>query len=189
MRTETQSGGLVRRALTLIALVLAVSGNAVAQVSPYTTFRDREIKALSVDEIADYLSGEGMGYALAAELNGYPGPKHAVQLADSMGLDEGQRKAISQVLDRMQRRAAQLGQEIVIKERALDSLFAERRVAEGQLRGLLADIGRLQGELRYTHLGAHLEMVNILTPEQIHTYDRLRGYDTMDHGGHVQRRD
>ena len=175
----------MRRALTLTALALAASGSAVAQVSPYTTFRDREIKALSGDDIAAYLSGDGMGYALAAELNGFPGPKHALDLADSLSLDERQRSAISQVLDRMLHRAVQLGQEIVTKEQTLDSLFAERRVAERQLRGLLGDLGRLQGELRYTHLGAHVEMAGILTEHQQREYARLRGYESD--GAHQHR--
>ncbi len=175
----------MQKTLTLTALALAVSGSAAAQISPYTTLGDREIKALSGDDIAAYLSGEGMGYALAAELNGYPGPKHALDLADSLALDERQRNAISQVLDRMQHRAVQLGQEIVTKEHALDSLFAERRVAERQLQGRLGDLGRLQGELRYTHLGAHLEVTDILTEHQRREYARLRGYGA---GGEHQHR-
>ena len=33
----------------------------------------------------------GMGLALAAELNGYPGPAHVIELAKSLGLSEPQR--------------------------------------------------------------------------------------------------
>jgi hypothetical protein len=43
--------------------------------SPYSGQETREIKALSRDEISGYLSGDGMGFAKAAELNHYPGPK------------------------------------------------------------------------------------------------------------------
>jgi hypothetical protein len=32
-----------------------------------------------------------MGLALAAELNGYPGPAHVIELAKSLGLSEPQR--------------------------------------------------------------------------------------------------
>ncbi len=173
------------RTLTLIVLTLAVSGSAVAQVSPYTTLRDREIKALSSDDIAAYLAGEGMGYALAAELNGYPGPKHTLDLADSLGLDDGQRRAVGHVFDRMQQGAAKLGQEIVAQEHTLDSLFVQRRVADEQLRMLLSDLGRLQGELRHAHLSAHLEMTDILTEHQRREYARLRGYGA---GGEHQHR-
>ncbi len=35
-----------------------------------------------------------MGLALAAELNGYPGPAHVIELADSLELTEAQRTRI-----------------------------------------------------------------------------------------------
>jgi Spy/CpxP family protein refolding chaperone len=35
---------------------------------------------------------------------------------------------------------------------------------------------QLQGELRVTHLTAHLEMKKILSPQQVAKYDELRGY-------------
>ena len=44
---------------------------------------------------------------------------------------------------------------------------------------ILADIGRLQGELRYTHLKYHVAMRGVLSLDQIATYDRLRGYDSF----------
>jgi hypothetical protein len=44
------------------------------------------------------------------------------------------------------------------------------------LRAIVADIVKLQGELRFTHLNAHLEMKKILSPQQVAKYDELRGY-------------
>ncbi len=41
--------------------------------APYAGFQDRPIKALSQQQIDDLQAGRGMGLALAAELNGYPG--------------------------------------------------------------------------------------------------------------------
>ena len=41
-------------------------------LSPYSGQETREIKAVSKDEITGYLSGDGMGFAKAAELNHYP---------------------------------------------------------------------------------------------------------------------
>ena len=58
----------------LAALVLA-STAAFAQ-SPYAGMQTRRIKALSEQQVADLKAGRGMGLALAAELNGYPGPAH-----------------------------------------------------------------------------------------------------------------
>jgi len=39
-----------------------------------------------------------------------------------------------------------------------------------------ATIAELYGQLRFTHLRAHLLVTALLTPEQIGEYDRLRGY-------------
>jgi len=50
--------------------------------SPYAGQENRTIKALSQGEIKNFLSGAGMGFAKAAELNHYPGPKHVLELAD-----------------------------------------------------------------------------------------------------------
>ena len=51
----------------------------------------REVKALSAEQMTALAAGRGMGSALAAELNGYPGPLHVLELADPLGLSEGQR--------------------------------------------------------------------------------------------------
>ena len=170
----------------LTATSLVASSPAFAQVSPYTSYQDREIKALSPEEVAAYRSGEGMGYALAAELNAYPGPRHVLDMADSLGLDQSQRIATSRVLDEMRERAIELGVEIVAMERSLDSLFVEQDISDARLRVILAALGRLEAELRHAHLSAHLEMTAILTEHQRHEYARLRGYGADS--GHEHRR-
>jgi len=43
-------------------------------------------------------------------------------------------------------------------------------------RNLVKEIAEYQGELRLVHLNAHIQQKDILTPEQISVYDRLRGY-------------
>lgn len=65
-----------------IMLLLCFSFCARAQKSsqPYAGQETREIKALSPDEVAAHLEGRGMGFAKAAELNHYPGPKHVLDL-------------------------------------------------------------------------------------------------------------
>jgi hypothetical protein len=72
------------RMLFFIAAV-ALAAAAQAQQRPYAGQQEREIKALSADEIKQYLAGAGMGYAKSAELNHYPGPGHALELADQAG--------------------------------------------------------------------------------------------------------
>ena len=70
-----------RHLLAAVLLVLAVSPAAAQDPAPYAGLETREIKALSPEQIEDLLAGEGMGYALAAELNHYPGPRHVLALA------------------------------------------------------------------------------------------------------------
>ena len=71
-----------------------------------------------------------------------------------------------------------LGNEVLAKETELDHAFAGGRIDDASLHKILADIGRLQGELRYTHLKYHLAVRGVLSLDQIASYDRLRGYDT-----------
>src|SRR5262249_12751906 len=59
--------------------------------SPYAGMEHRALKALSEQQIVDLKAGRGMGLALAAELNGYPGPAHVLELADALHLSDDQR--------------------------------------------------------------------------------------------------
>src|SRR6267378_7534289 len=66
-----------------------LSSTALAQsAQPYSGMQTRPIKALSDQQVADLKVGRGMGLALAAELNGYHGPSHLVELSDQLGLTE-----------------------------------------------------------------------------------------------------
>jgi hypothetical protein len=63
--------------------------NAAAQSArPYAGLQARSIKALSAEQIADLKAGRGMSLALAAELNGYPGPRHVLELGEQLSLTE-----------------------------------------------------------------------------------------------------
>jgi hypothetical protein len=144
---------------TLLCFVLALlSWSAAAQSqSPYVGQEFREIKALSLQEISDYLSGKGMGLAKAAELNGYPGPAHVLELAVQLDLTPEQQIKTEVLFKKMQAHAIPLGKELVEEERALDRLFASHAVNSESLGQSLARIGRLQGQVRQVHLDAHLE--------------------------------
>src|SRR5882762_6811305 len=119
----------------VIALViaLAVALPAVAQHpqvqhTPYAGFHQRKIKALSDQQIADLRAGRGMGFALAGELNGYPGPLHVLELADKLQLTDQQRQRIQQFFDSMKAEAVPLGEKLIEQESALDRTFAEKRI-------------------------------------------------------------
>ena len=150
---------------------------SAAPASPYAGQEKQEIKALSEEEIQGYLSGSGMGLAKAAELHHYPGPRHVLDLAEHLQLSEEQRRKTQTIFEAMRTEAVRLGQQLVDRERYLDTLFAAGTIAEAQLEPLVADLATIHGQLRTVHLRAHLAQRSILTPEQLRRYDALRGYD------------
>src|SRR5687768_3033731 len=113
-------------ATTLLALVVS----PVPAASPYAGQEERDIKALSAQEVADYLTGKGMGFAKAAELNGHAGPKHVLELADELALSAEQRTRTQALFDSMQTKAIVLGRRLVDEERKLDRLFASATVTQ-----------------------------------------------------------
>jgi len=156
---------------------------------PYSGQELRTIKALSEDDVRAYLEGQGMGFAKAAELNRYPGPKHVLELVDALALSDEQSAAVKRSFDAMKATAVALGRAIVEREATLDGLFARGEIDAKTLQAAVGEIARLQGELRAAHLAAHLETSALLSPQQIARYDELRGYGTGAHPGHGQRRD
>lgn len=165
----------------------ALAASAVQPASPYAGQEARDIKALSPDDVDAYLSGKGMGLAKAAELNGYAGPAHVLQLAEPLGLTLEQRARTEALFASMESRARSLGQALVEEERNLDRLFATKAITQALLNDSLDKIGALQARIRAAHLEAHLAQVDILTPEQNARYAELRGYGGSgthaDHGG------
>jgi Spy/CpxP family protein refolding chaperone len=168
----------------LIAAACALSPLALhaASPSPYAGQQSRDIKALSGAEQADLLAGKGMGLAKAAELNGYPGPAHVLELADDLALSTEQRERTQSLWRAMDARARSIGQQLVDAERELDALFASKQVTRERLALQLDRIGALQAQLRAVHLDAHLEQVRILTPQQSNRYAALRGYSSAATG-------
>jgi len=143
---------------------------------PYSGQESRAVKSLSDDDTKSLLSGAGMGLAKPAELNHYPGPKHAIDLTAELGLSSDQVAAARDAFDAMKSEATRLGSEIVAKEEALDRLFASGKATDAEVAAATGEIAALQGRLRATHLRAHLRMREIMTPEQIAAYDAKRGY-------------
>lgn len=169
------------------AVLIGLSSTAPAQSHrPYAGLERREIKALSTEQIADLRAGRGMGLALAAELNGYPGPLHVLELAEKLHLSPAQRATMQALFDAMRTEAIALGETVIALERKLDAAFATRSISAGSLAAMTSDIARSQGELRAAHLKYHLAALDVLQPEQVRRYAELRGYS--GDGGHGHRR-
>jgi len=164
--------------LLAAALLTFGCGNASAQSSqPYAGLQSRPLKALSEAQIADLRAGRGMTLALAAELNGYPGPLHVIELADALALTPEQRARMQALYQAMKAEAVTLGERLIAEETELDRQFASRAVTPPKLTGATAQIGQTQAALRATHLRYHLLTAEVLTPDQMHRYAQLRGYD------------
>jgi len=180
---------------TPIALVLLLgAATAFAQHAhhgtPYAGLQAREIKALSPEDAQKLLQGQGMSLALAAELNGYPGPLHVLELAQPLQLSASQREQTQALMDAHKAEARELGRQLVEGERALDAAFAAGAATEADVARHTRRIGELQGLLRAAHLQTHLKQKALLTPHQVAEYQRLRGYTTAkapgaghQHGG------
>ena len=153
-------------------------------ISPYAGMEKRHVKALSDQQIADLKAGRGMGLSLAAELNGYPGPLHVLELADGLQLSDIQRTRTKTLLEAMKAETIPIGERIIEEETAFDRLFAEKWVTRASLDAATARIGAAQGELRAAHLRYHFAMAEILSQAQIARYAELRGYDEGGHHVH-----
>ena len=168
----------------LLAFGFALATSALAQpahhghgaASPYAGQQSREIKALSEQEVKDLLAGAGMGMAKAAELNRYPGPMHALELADRLALSAQQREQLSALMERHKAQARKLGQRVLELERELDALFARGQPTTTEVDRLSLAIGEAHGRLRADHLKTHLGTAALLTSEQVDRYVAARGY-------------
>ena len=156
--------------------ILALASTAAPAQSPYAGMQARSIKALSAQQIDDLRAGRGMGLALAAELNGYPGPAHVLELSERLALSAEQRQRIQKLFDSMKAESTPIGARLIEQEGALDRQFANRSITSDTLQEATTKIGLTQAELRNAHLKYHLETAQILSPEQMKQYADLRGY-------------
>ena len=132
---------------------ILVSASVLAQDHhPYAEMERRGIKGLSDEQVADLGAGRGMGLALPAELNGYPGPAHVLENADVLGLTADQRARTQALFHAMKAEAVAVGEQLIDQERKLDRLFADRRIDATSLEAITREIGLTEARLRQTHL-------------------------------------
>jgi len=117
-----------------------------------------------------------MGFALAAELNGYPGPIHVLELADKLNLSVHVRKKMRDLFEAMQAEAKPVGASLIALETRLDRAFAGRTISPETLASLTEEIGVTQARLRAIHLKYHLGTAELLSEHQRQRYAALRGY-------------
>lgn len=76
----------------------------------------------------------------------------------------------------MEAKAKSAGNEVIEAERELDALFRDKKATPETVSAAVSKAAMAQGKLRETHLRYHLSMLDVLTPEQVATYNKLRGY-------------
>lgn len=168
----------------LLALSIAVPTAGQEALSPYAGQESRSIASMSETEVEGFLSGEGMELAKPAELRGYPGPRHVLELAGRLALDPDTRADIEEIEDRMRAEARRLGERYVDAEARLDRAFAEGTVDAETLASLVRTSARVLADLREVHLSAHLAVRERLDAETVRRYMLLRGYRDGHDGGH-----
>lgn len=168
-------------AVFLLSLLFVSPESAVAQDrSTYAGQQTREIKSLSAEDIDDLKNGRGWGLAKSAELNGYPGPVHLLEMKDKIGLTAEQEEAVKKLFEEMKTAAVPLGLKLIRLEQELDDLYSDGLVDPQNLEAKLVEIGEARTRLRFVHLSAHLKTPGILTKDQIRKYNELRGYGAGD---------
>ncbi len=172
----------MRNILVSLTLVAAAAGASAqhaghhAAASGHAGLQDREIKALSPEQMADLRQGRGMGASLPAELNGVPGPMHVLELAQQLKLTPEQRASLEGISAEMKTAAQRLGRQVIAAEAELDAAFKANAVDEKTIADTTARIASLQGQLRAVHLVAHLQTKRLLSGDQVTAYNVARGY-------------
>jgi Spy/CpxP family protein refolding chaperone len=162
-------------------------GQGPQSPQPYAGQHTRAVTTLSAEDVEALLAGRGWGLAKPAELNGFPGPMHVMELADQLELTEQQHKRVEQIFNRMKQRAIAIGPRYVAAEAALDQVFKSGAAYNSNaLQSRLRAAERLRSELRRVHLQAHVETTPLLTEPQRMKYVELRGYSGVAHAGHQQ---
>jgi len=160
-----------------IPLMVMATAADTDNAKPYAGFQDRKIASLSQNDIEDISNGLGWGLALPAELNGYPGPTHVLDMKDELNLSEAQTSSINSIFMAMRTEAILAGNKFLAAEIALNEAFQSKTITPQTLAELIQIAAVTRGELRNIHLQAHLKTVEILRLDQISRYNDLRGYD------------
>ena len=166
------------RLATFIAVLMMVASFASAEEAhqPYKGFSARKIASLSDEDIRQITQGMGWGLALPAELNGYPGPIHILELSNELALSDDQKWRIEAIFKEMRKDAITKGTSLIEAERALDDGFKSGVLDSIALKRLIARSEKARADLRFVHLSRHLTTVELLDAEQVATYMELRGY-------------
>jgi len=123
------------RFLTACLITLTIAAPAIAEDRLNSPYRDQlltEIRGLTEKEISDLREARGMGLARAAELNGYPGPRHLLdaEREGQLHLTSDQLRTVTELFDAMARDARRVGERLLGQERDLEQELRTGTIAE-----------------------------------------------------------
>jgi Spy/CpxP family protein refolding chaperone len=119
---------------------------------------------------------------MIAMMNGYPGPKHVLEMGDELELTAAQRESIGTIYGKVKAESVKLGTELVEKDEALAALFTSGSVSTKDVEKRSREIGELQGRLRAAHLNAHVQTHAELTPAQLAKLPTMQEMHQMHQG-------
>jgi len=128
------------------------------------------------------LKGAGLGAGMIAMMNGYPGPKHILEMGEELELTAAQRETIGTIYGKVKAESVKYGTELVEKDEALAAMFTSGSVDTGDVEKLAREIGELQGRVRAEHLNAHVKTYDALTPAQREKLSSMQGMHQMHEG-------
>lgn len=160
-----------------VALVVTSLMAPCLHASNYQGQEKREIKSLSTQDIESIEEGKGWGMAKPAELNGYPGPRHVLDLAEELKLSTEQQIEMEKLFEVMRTQAIAVGERYLEDERRLEDAFRSKQISPDSLKVLIDTSAQARADLRHIHLSTHLKATKLLSRSQITSYNQLRGYD------------
>ena len=149
----------MKQMILILSIIACAAGTLSAQIPP-----DRDA----------LLNGDGNGMAQYAESNGFPGPKHVLDLAEKLGLSAKQKAEVREIYEDMRTRARSMGKMIVKVEEELNDAFSSGMMKQESIEEDAESIGKMRGTLRGVHLAAHVKTKEILTKKQVELYIALR---------------
>ncbi|MDM7948385.1 hypothetical protein [Hydrogenophaga sp.] len=93
--------------------------------TPCAGMQSRAINSLSDQDFKELRRGGVWGLALAAELNGMPGPAHLLELKDQIPLTQDQVDKTQALFVDMRKAAGSTGERLIAAETALEAAFAK----------------------------------------------------------------
>jgi Spy/CpxP family protein refolding chaperone len=118
--------------------------------------------------------GHGFGMAFAADQQGYPGPRHILELKDHLRLTAEQEAQAQALVTAMYAESRPKSARLLDAEAKLRRLFASGQAEDAAVRAAVAEVEHARTELRLVHLLTHLRARDLLTDDQRRLYHEAR---------------